>query len=79
MTETIIRKLQARFDKVPDHVVKTIAEAALAEAGTAKRLDGQIRHDSAKDDRQAERDRDAARRDHAADEIANQWKRGASK
>ena len=77
MTHAIIAKLQRRFDGVPDHVVKTIAEAALAEAGTAKRLDGQVRFDTAKDERQAERDRDAGRRDHAADEIASQWKRGA--
>ena len=79
MTDTIIRKLQARFDKVPGHVVKTIAQAALDEAGTAKRLDGQVHFDTAKDERQADRDRDAARRDHAADEVCSQWKKGASK
>lgn len=79
MTDTIIAKLQKRFDKIPGHVVKTIAQAVLAEAGTAKRLDGQIRYDGGADPRQAERDRDAARRDHAADEIASQWKRGTSK
>jgi len=75
MTETIIRKLQARFDKVPDHVVKTIAEAALAEAGTAKRLDGQIRHDR-DGELQALRDRGEARRDHAIDDMRNAWKGG---
>lgn len=76
MTQAIITKLQRRFDGVPGHVVATIAQAALAEAGTAKRLDGQVRFDAAKDPRQAERDRDRARRDHAADEIKGQWQRG---
>lgn len=78
---TVTGAVQARFDSLPRATVAEIVREALL-ANT--RLDAQgIRLDTAgakpvADPRQAERDRDQARRDAASDAIGQQWK-GATK
>ncbi len=76
MTTDLIQTLRKRFPGYPGQLVE---EVALATMDAMKgRADGALRFDG-KDNHQAARDRDQARRDHAAHEITQMWKRGAAR